>query len=411
MLKRLSIIGHPLRLPDVMRGTSSFFKKRSQEYFQQQLSGILGLKYVFCLSSGIAAFYVILETLKKLSARKEVIVPCYTAPSLVVAIQKAGLTPVVCDIRLTDFNADGVDVLKKINQNTLCILGVHMFGIPWVDIVDLRKKIPKDIFIIEDCAQAFGSRIQERAVGSFGDISFYSFNRGKNLPTYDGGCIVTNSKAIAESVAEAIAGIPSLGAFAGVLLALKVWALYFSFKPSFYSIFYPLIACFKDTSVPDDFRIVRYTSFQAGVGSSLLVHAQETFTARCENGKRLISLLHGIPEIILPKIPENVVAVFNRFPLVFKEARHRDRVMERLHRAGIESSKLYLKPLHHIFDGSTTLTINPERSRRIDLGYKKDDFPNAVYFAQRLLTLPIHPLVEQEDIEVMARIIKEVVSR
>ena len=44
MLKRLSIIGHPLRLPDVMRGTSSFFKKRSQKDFQQPPSGMLGIK-------------------------------------------------------------------------------------------------------------------------------------------------------------------------------------------------------------------------------------------------------------------------------------------------------------------------------------------------------------------------------
>lgn len=395
MIRKLPIIGHTLTLGDIRYGVLHAFDEGCKDLFCQSLLEYTASQNVFLLNSGIASFYVILEALKKISSRNEVLLPCYTAPSLVVAIQKAGLKPVLCDIRLTDFNMDSDEVFKKINQNTLCILGVHMFGIPWEDIVDFKKKIHKDIFVIEDCAQAFGSKINGRLVGRCADISFYSFNRGKNLPTYDGGCIVTNSKELADGVREAIAEAPSPGVLTIVSLALKLWALYFSFKPFFYGIFSPLIARFKDNSVPEDFRVFHYSSFQAAVGNSLLIHAREAFALRCENGRRLIALLEGMPGIIVPKIPENVVSAFNRFPLVFKEIRHKDRVIERLHRAGIESSKLYLEPLHHIFD----------------LGYKKDDFPNAVYFAERLLTLPVHPLVTQEDIEVMVKVIKEVVSR
>lgn len=396
MLKRISIIGYPLTLRDVTCGFLSLFERNVQDQFKQSLSVSLGLKYIFCLSSGIASFYVILETLKKLSMRKEVILPCYTAPSLVVAVQKARLKPVLCDIRLTDFNMDTDEVLKKINQNTLCILGVHMFGIPWADIVDLRKKIHEDIFVVEDCAQAFGSKINGSPAGSFADISFYSFNRGKNLPTYDGGCIMTNSKELAERIEETVAGVPSPTGLMSASLVLKLWALYLSFKPSFYGIFYPLIAHFKDNSVPEDFRTFGYSAYQAAVGNSLLLHGSaQANAARCENGRRLINFLEGTPGIILPKISENVVSVFNRFALIFKEIRHVDMAIEKLHRVGIESSKLYVKPLHHIFEG----------------GYSDNDFPNALYFAQRLLTLPIHPLVKQKDLEVMAGIIKEVVKR
>src|SRR3989338_5639502 len=132
MIRKLPIIGHPLTLRTVWYGALHGLDAECKDLFRQCLALYSGAPYVFLLNSGIASFYSILEALKKVSSRKEVLLPCYTAPSLVVAIQKAGLKPVLCDIRLTDFNADGDEVLKKINQNTLCILGVHMFGIPWV---------------------------------------------------------------------------------------------------------------------------------------------------------------------------------------------------------------------------------------------------------------------------------------
>lgn len=387
----LPIIGHPIGFSDLAYGVWHSFDRKVEDLFRQKLSGYLGQRHIYFLNSGLAAFYVILEALKKLSPRKEVILPAYTAPNLILAIQKAGLKPVLCDISLGDFNADIEDVLRRITPDTLCVLGVHMFGIPWQDIVSLREKIGKDVFVVEDCAQAFGARIEDRPLGSFSDAAFYSFNRGKNLPTYEGGCIAVNLDNLAKRIEEEVSKIPNAGALHTVSLAFKSLALALSFNPYFYGLLFPFISCFKDNRVAESFRVGASSLFQAGLGYSMLNKYEEPLKRRFENGTRLLSGLKGIEDIILPRISDKISPVFNRLPIVFKDENRLEAVMRDLERRGIESSRLYLKPLHHIFD----------------LGYKKEDFPNAVFLSKGLLTLPAHPLVKEKDIDKMIRIIKK----
>lgn len=390
-LRKLPIIGHPIGWDDLAYGMGHSLDRGVEDLFRQDLAGYLGQRHIYFLNSGLAAFYVILEALKKLSPRKEVILPAYTAPNLILAIQKAGLKPVLCDISLKDFNADTEDMLKKATSDTLCVLGVHLFGIPWEGIIDLKGKLGKDIFVVEDCAQAFGAKIEGWPVGSFSDIAFYSFNRGKNLPTYEGGCIAVNSDDLAKQIKENISKITSAGFLGTASLAVKSLAISLSFNPYFYGLFFSFINCFKDNRVALDFEMRAFSIFQSGLGYSLLRKYQGSLKRRFENGTRLLSGLKDIEDIILPRLSERISPVFNRLPIVFKDENRLEAVMRDLERRGIESSRLYLKPLHHIFD----------------LGYKKEDFPNAVFLSKGLLTLPAHPLVREKDIEKMIRIIKK----
>ncbi len=391
---KLPIIGHPIGWDDLAYGMGHSLDRKAEDLFRQSLAGYLGARHIYFLNSGLAAFYIILEALKKKSSRKEVILPAYTAPNLILAIRKAGLKPVLCDISLGDFNADLEDVLSIITQNTLCVLVVHMFGIPWQDILSLREKAGKDIFVIEDCAQAFGAKIEDRPAGSFSDAAFYSFNRGKNLPTYEGGCIAVNSDELALRIEEDVSKIPAAGSLRTVSLAFKSLALALSFNPYFYGLFLPFISCFKDNRVASDFQARADSLFQSGLGYSLFKKSDPAFKRRFENGMRLLSGLKGIEGIILPRISERISPVFNRLPIVFKDENKLEAVIQGLQKEGIEASRLYLRPLHHIFD----------------LGYKKEDFPNAVFLAKGLLTLPAHPLVMEKDINKMIRIIRNVSS-
>ncbi|MFC1599200.1 DegT/DnrJ/EryC1/StrS family aminotransferase, partial [Candidatus Omnitrophota bacterium] len=151
---------------------------KAQNKFTQALSSSINRKYLFFFNSGLASFFIILKMLQETSSRKEVILPAYTAPSLVVAVKKAGLIPVLCDISLDDFNVDFVSLSHLVTEKTLCILGVHMFGIVSTGLSDLKKRFP-DVFIIEDCAQSMGSKLDGITIGALSDISFFSFNRGK----------------------------------------------------------------------------------------------------------------------------------------------------------------------------------------------------------------------------------------
>ena len=134
-----------------------------------------------------------------LPKRSEVILPVNTWISTAEAVTRNGLKVVFCDISLNDYSIDLDDLKKKISKNTSAIIAVHLYGYP-SDLIDIKKIIKgKNIKIIEDCAQAHGTKIGKKHVGTFGDISTFSFFPGKNLGAFgDAGAIITDNKSLAE---------------------------------------------------------------------------------------------------------------------------------------------------------------------------------------------------------------------
>ncbi len=390
MSRRVPIVGYPLRFSDWCIAWRGCFDVRAQERFAGELAVRVDRDFGFLVNSGVAAFFLVLQALRTMNSRQEVLLPCYTAPSLVVAIHKAGLKPVCCDITLDDFNADAGDLLRRITPRTLAVVGVHMFGIPWAAAAGLRQRLPPDVFFIEDCAQAFGATLGGRPVGAFGDASFYSFNRGKNLPTYEGGCVVTSDEKLESFLREALENLGPPGLFERLDRIAKLGALIFAFRPRLYGMLVSLIARYKETRVPLDVPVSRYTSFQAAFGRRLLASSEKPFLKRQGNATALIQGLSDAKGIVLPRWAPGVHPVLNRFPIVLEDAGRVERIIRALDRRGMEASRLYGRPLHHIFD----------------LGYAPSAFPQAVYFAERLLTLPVHPLVEERDVDVMIDVIR-----
>lgn len=389
MLKKMPIVGCPIGLQNLSFGLLSIFKQTCQGQLSDALSKLLNRKYIYFTNSGTSSFYTILKILKDRKGEDEVIVPAYTALSLIIAIKKAGLKPVLCDISLDDFNMD-VNLLPAIvSEQTLCIIGIHMFGIVSKELETLKRRF-SDIFIIEDGAQSMGSKINSAFVGSLADVSFFSFNRGKNIPTYGGGCITTDSQVLAEKIIEEEESIKGPAMRQKVLIAFKILALSLAVRPFVYGLGYRFICRFKDVTPPKDFEVKRYSDFQAAVALSLLKRIEDFSEKRYNNGIKLIEGLRDIRGIVLPKISENTRPAFNRLPVVFEDSERRESVGKALFKAGIETSRMYFKPIHHM----------------IDLGYKKEDFPIANYFAQGLLTLPVHPLLTDNHLNIIIEVIK-----
>lgn len=388
----VSIVGSPITPSDIRRALKYAGSGSFREEFCAVLAKFAEAQYVYAVNSGISSFYIILEALRGLSPKKEVILPAYTAGSLVVAVRKAGLVPVLCDISLEDFNLDVDSLQGVISEKTLAIVGVHSFGISIKDIKGARRKIPDNIFFIEDCAQSMGSKVKEKETGVFGDVSFFSFNRGKNLPLCGGGCIATNNGKIAAGIEEKIKNLGEQGLFSNISSLLAVTSFSLAVKPFVYGAGFGLISRFKDNAPPQDFKIAEMNGFQAKLGLLLMRKKEELFLRRYENGMRLIRGLLGVNGIILPKIQEYTRPAFNRLPIVFKYPGKRTAAQKRLWECGIEASPMYSKPLHSMFS----------------LGYKKEDFPNANYLAERLLTLPAHPAVEQEALSKIVETIRQI---
>lgn len=396
MLRKLPIISPCAAYRDIMKALRRADGKTSSKIFAEKLSLETGSKHIFLTNSGISAFYIVLEALKKISDRKEVVLPAYTAGSLVVAVRKAGLEPVLCDITLEDFNLDEDLLSRVITSKTLAVVGVHGFGINMKGIAGLKAGIPKGVFLIEDCAQSMGSRTLGKLSGAFGDAGFFSFNRGKNFPLYGGGCMVTDNDLIARNIKALTAGVSEESGLSGLPGLLKISAFSLIRNPSVYGALFPLVSLFKETAPAKDFTVKNIGSLQAELGTMFMAKKEDLFCARHKNGMALISGLKGIgaAALILPQIPEGTRYVFNRLPVVFRDIDTRAEAEERLRANGIETSRMYLRPLHHMFE----------------MARAAPDFPKAVYFAERLLTLPTHPDVTGADIEKMIDVIGRILG-
>ncbi len=377
-------IGTPVGFKDMLNG---LFAKGACDGFARTIAIQTQRKHCLLTNSGTTAYFLILKALQRLSRKREVILPAYTAPSLILPIKKAGLIPRLCDIDLKTFNLDLEALPTVISDNTLAITIVHMFGLPiWFNSASQVKDISKDAFLIEDLASAQGSVLYGRTAGSFGDVSFTSFNRGKNFATLAGGAIATDREDIYKLVAEQGKKYllePSLLAWIGI--AFKAIALSLAVRPWFYTIFRPLIAPFKYQGLHDSFAVHGYTRFQAGLGASAFRRARFIFESRFRNGLYLLRALSDVKGITIPAIPDGSIPAFNQFPLLISDPQKRNRILHALVKGGVEATTLYPEPIHRVYD----------------LGYdlRKDPFPQATYLSQRLILIPTHPYVTERHLK------------
>ena len=166
--------------------------------FENRFSKFIGNKYSVAICNGTAALEVAIKSLK-LPKNSEIIVSARSFFSSASCIVNTGNIPVFADINLSTQNISIEDIKKKINNKTSAIICVHLGGLP-CDMHQIRKLAnQRKIKIIEDCSQAHGASINNKPVGSFGDISTWSFCNDKIISTLgEGGMISTNKKKIFE---------------------------------------------------------------------------------------------------------------------------------------------------------------------------------------------------------------------
>lgn len=162
------------------------FPSRS-ESFSKQLAKFIGVSTVGVECSGTASLIVILETLRRLSNRKTVVIPAYTCPLVVFAIVQSRLQLRVCDICPDSFELDLDQLTALCDRDTLAIIPAHLGG----RVADLSQIIALGrqcgVYIIEDVAQALGARYRGKSVGLLGDAGFFSLAAGKGLSIFEGG--------------------------------------------------------------------------------------------------------------------------------------------------------------------------------------------------------------------------------
>ncbi|RJR21269.1 MAG: hypothetical protein C4581_02220 [Nitrospiraceae bacterium] len=381
MLK-IPVIGYRITLSDMVSGLLYFLSGNSRERFGATLSSFIPSGRIYLVNSGTAAFYTILQSLKTKSLKREVIIPAHAARCLVVAIRKAGLKPVLCDISGKEFNMTANTVREAVTSDTLCVVCVHMFGMPVGDIAKIKDDLPEDVFLVEDCAQAMGVKVDGRLTGSFADAAIFSFNRGKHLPTYGGGALIVNSDRLRDDIEKTLGGFKDAGFIQECSLFVKFIVLAMLFRPLFYTIACPFMGPSKNQTYPDDFPVFKYTPVQAGLGASLLKRFNQSVLDRHYSAATIMNTLRDDRGIVLPEIRETMEPSFNRLPIMVKDMDRKKRIEAALKQAGIQSASMDVNPLHHVYD----------------LGYEKDAFPNAVHLADHLIALPVHSMLSGKDI-------------
>jgi len=166
--------------------------------FEHAIAERVGVTHAIAVSSGTAGLHVILASLG-IGPGQEVIVPSFTFAASVNAILLVGATPVFCDIDPTTYCLDPADVEQRITSRTRAVMVVDVFGHPadWLALESLAQR--HALLLIDDCCEALGSEIDGRPIGSFGNAACFAFYPNKQITTGEGGMIVTNDDAIAES--------------------------------------------------------------------------------------------------------------------------------------------------------------------------------------------------------------------
>ncbi|MGA2964101.1 MAG: DegT/DnrJ/EryC1/StrS aminotransferase family protein [Candidatus Korobacteraceae bacterium] len=167
--------------------------------FERAFASYIGARYAGSACNGTAALHLTMLALG-IGAGAEVIVPTLTYVASVNAITYTGATPIFVDSLESTWQMDPADVRRKITQRTRAIMAVHLYGHPCEmhELASLAKE--SDVFLIEDCAESFGSLYNGRQTGTLGDIAAFSFFGNKTITTGEGGMVTTNDETLFDRV-------------------------------------------------------------------------------------------------------------------------------------------------------------------------------------------------------------------
>lgn len=159
--------------------------------FETAVAEYVGTRYAAAVCNGTVAIHLALSALG-VGPGDEVIVPTLTYIASVNPIVMVGATPVFVDSQRDSWQIDPADIKRKITAKTRAIIVVHLYGhpAPMHEIMEIARQY--DLFVIEDCAEAFGSLIGDQHVGTFGDMATFSFYGNKTITTGEGGMVLTN---------------------------------------------------------------------------------------------------------------------------------------------------------------------------------------------------------------------------
>ena len=359
-----------------------------------------GVRHVHFVSSGRAALVLLLKTLVRLGDpdRREVIVPGYTCYSVPAAVVRAGLRVRVCDVDPTTLSYDPAALAATDFSRVLAIVSANLYGLP-NDLPAIEALARRHgVFFVDDAAQGLEARVDGRAVGSFGDAGLYSFDKGKNITSLQGGVLVTNSDRIARELQTALADLAPPAATTALAQFGQLLVYATLLRPSLYWI--PANLPFLglgQTPYTLTCPMTRYRERLAVLALSLFERIESITAERVAVARRLAAALAPHSALRPIAVPSTAVPVFLRFPLLARDTATRDALLAALTRFG--ASRSYPQAL---------ADLPPLRPQLVNATV---DTPGARRVAATLITPPTHAYVTPAHVERIAATVDAALAR
>lgn len=323
---------------------------------EEELAKYLKVKNMSLYTNGHLALYV---ALKSLDLKGEVITTPFSFASTTHAIVQNGLKPVFCDINENDYTIDVNKIENLITEKTCAIVPVHVYG----HVCDVKKieEIAKkyNLKVVYDAAHVFGVEIDGQGIGSFGDISMFSFHATKVFNTIEGGGLAYNNSELRDKLEK-----------------LKNFGI----------------------NGPEKVEYVgtnaKMNEFQAAMGLCNLRHIDSELEKRKKVYNRYIERLSSVKGIKLPIKQDKVKQNYAYLPVVFDKeifGKSRDEVKEQLEKENIFTRK-YFYPVINDYKCYSNM-------------YDSNDTPIAKKISEKVLTLPMYADLKIDDVDRICNII------
>lgn len=329
------------------------------ERFQKELIKYLGVENIDLLTNGHMALELSLQALELQGG--EVITTPFTFASTTHAIVRNGLTPVFCDINADDYTIDVSKLENLITDRTCAILPVHVYGnVCNVEEIE-RVALKHNLKVIYDAAHTFGVEYKGKGIGTFGDVSCFSFHATKVFNCIEGGAVCFRSKHFGEKIYQ-----------------LKNFGI-------------------RNQEIVDGIGAnAKMNEFCAAMGLCNLKYIDEEINKRKKVVERYRERLSDVEGIKLNGVQSNVKPNYAYFPVVINEklfGNNRNQVYSALEKNGIYARK-YFYPLTNTFDCFHGI-------------YDVSKTPVAYEISKRILTLPLYADLELNDVNRICDIILE----
>lgn len=335
----------------------SFIKK-----FENSFKKKFNYKYATVTTNGTTALHLALLAIN-IKKNDEVIVPNLTYVAPVNSVSYVSAKPILVDVDSETWLMNYKTIIKNITKKTKAIILVHLYGLPYDYKMINRLKYRYKIKIIEDCAEAIGSKSRGRYVGNTGDISTFSFYGNKTITTGEGGMVVTNKKKFLDKI-----------------IKLKSQGLNINKKNNYYN-----------------HELVGYNYRMTNICASLGLAQLEKVDFFIERKKRINTIYRKI---------------LSKSPVEFQKSDNLSTSTYWLVNIKLRSKKLKLMLEKHLRKKNieTRPVFKPMNKLKM---YKKADkfFLNSIDISNGGISLPSYPAIRNEQVTYIANIIKKFLEK